>query len=199
MTIRRFALLLVLALVAPVLAACGGDDDGGGNGDGGGEEAAGLTQEYSQDGLSFCFPEGWVSSIESDGALIASSQDVLDAASSGDNAEIPDGGQAYTILGFPAPVASGISPAQMLELLAAEQAGEEGTEMSDPEDVTIGDASGVKVTVTDAATKGEGAIYILRPNDDVMIMVIGLASEGDYDDALTQEIAANVSYAPPTE
>lgn len=191
MNIKRIVLLMILLLTMPILAACGGDDDGGGG------DAAALSQSYDEAGLSFNYPEGWIAVADSGGALVGNSEEVLDAVDSGGDAEVPDGGQAYTILGFPAPAESGMEPAQMVEAFAAEQAGEDGTEMGDPEDVTIGDASGVKVTVSDEASKGEGAFYILRLNDAVMVAVIGIASEGDYDDALTQAIAATVSYAPP--
>lgn len=196
MRVLRSALMLILILMVMALAAC---DDASNSQDDASGQTAGLSQTYDEAGLSFSFPEGWVFKQEPSTVLIASSQEVLDIMSTTEDAQIPDGGQAVTILGFPAPIESGLGQQDILDLILESSADDAGTQVADSEDVTLGDADGLRVAFSDDGAKGEGAIYILRSNDQVIVAVIALSSAGDYDDALTQSIAATVSFTPPSE
>jgi hypothetical protein len=194
MSFKRIGLLALLLVASLVMAACGGDDDNGGNGG-----DVNLSQTYDAEGLTFNYPEGWVSTSGSDGAIVASSQEALDLMESEEESEVPEGASAVMVFAIAGVEDLGMGAEDFIGLISSEAASEEGTTVTDPEEVTVGEASGLKSMVSSSSIKGDGAVYVFLPDANTLVAVVAMSREGQYDDALTMRIAETVRYTAPAD
>ena len=198
MKLRSLTLMLILLLLVPLLAACGGDDNGNNDGDNGDSQSVSLSQTFSEAGLTFSYPEGWVAeSMGGEGGVAANSQEVLELAQSdAEDVALPDGAQAALVFGFAAPAEAGLDATSILELFTSEG---DDTEVGEIQEFTLGEREGVTVTMQDSASDSEGAFYVFPIDDSTFGIVAGISNTGDYNDALIREIVESVQFTPPAE
>lgn len=179
-----------MLVAAFALAACGGAAGGGGGG------APSLDQTYSQGGVTFKYPAGWVVEGEEGFVLLASNQATLDKAT--DSSDIPslDAGQmAITLVAFNADIAElmgATTPLAVLQQMTEETAGEDTT-FEAPTETTIAGKPAARANGTNGNMDAQ--FVALDLGDSGFVLLGGVAPKGDLSkiQATVEAIAATVT------
>lgn len=190
-----FMLILVL-----VLTACGGDDDddndsgnnssenadnnGGDESNNGGSDT--VTANLASGTITVTAPDGWVSQGEDgDAQLWLASNDAALAKTDRGNTEPVEAGE-IVILVVPIP-AGGAPPSAIVDGMRAGASADDPFEFTgESEDVTIGEMSGVRAPVGNPVAEGWG--YFVTYDDNYMLMVLGFAGLGEYNDDIDSTV-----------
>lgn len=201
----RYFLFVLLLIVPLILAACGGDDDdddgdNGGNGGNGGGDAVTLSQSFdSATGVSFKYPEGWVTDDTDQGPGAASSQALYDKMDDPDASPTSDEA-AVIFLAMPTADLGmeGADLATVFDMMLGGMTGEGMETTGDVQDVTLGGNEGKKVTVRDSESGSEGFVAAFMQGDAVIIgiMITGEGGMGQFE-ATATSIVGSATYTAP--
>ena len=196
MKLQRLILILMLITGSLVIAACDEAGEAGNNNTNTAINTSGvLTETYSDEGLTFQYPEGWVSAnMVGQGAAIANTQEVLDIVQTS-NTQMPDGAQAVLVLTVAAAGDAGVDAAGLLQSFSE---GSGITDVGEVQEFTAGNRSGVMLLAHDTNTDSDGSFYVFRLGDSVFGLVTAVSKTGSYDDALIRQIVETVEYTAPT-
>jgi len=157
-------------------------------------EGVELPETLVGDLFTLNYPNGWVAESDLDGITLASSQETFDIADADtdDALQLPDGETAMQVTILPFAASDG-TPAEIFDLLFNEVSEDDPFIPGDRSDVTIGGLSGVTspLEFPDEAA-GSGALYILRYDDDNLLLGISLYGGSDLPRATIEAIIASV-------
>ncbi len=199
---KRNLLLVFSAILSLLLVACGATAGNDGDGD---AQAVSLPQNLSYEDssggtISVDYPEGWVSDTINDSINLASSEELLEQASSG-GAPNPASGEVLTTVFIVSPdmAAFFIGDSEESSVLALANA---FASDSSSEEETIGEAEEITINGNSAAIvtgNTEGVDIVLTVVDlgeGSYAMTLGGTAEGEGDSirATVEAIAASLSY-----
>lgn len=190
--------ILLLVVLALGLAACGGDDDKD-------DKKVDLKQTFtSESGLTVKYPDGWIARDGESGVEIANSQKTIDAMDS-DTEEKMGADMAIAMVPPPTALADMMMEGKTIKEVAEQFkeifAGDEGedTSVSDVKEIKIGGKDAARLDITDSETESEGFYVFYMLDDANVMMVVGMAHQGDlgkYEDTLLK-IIESVTYTAP--
>lgn len=185
MKIQKPLIISLLAILALLMTACGG----GGGGTGGGSINLSQSVEASSPelggGVKVSYPEGWTANTElvPGGVALASKASIFESGASDLSAlGLGADDSAMILFAFPAELASafgaaGGAPKDIIGTLASTMGQSIGGEMTlgEPTDITIGSATGAKVT--GSSSQGDIVVYLVE-NNGGLILGVGVAASG---------------------
>ncbi len=187
MKTQKMLIISSMVILALVMTACGGG--GGGASSGGGSVNLSQSVEASSPelggGVKVSYPEGWVANTElvPGGVALASKASIFESGAADLSAlGLSNEDSAMILFAFPAEIASafgaaGGAPKDIIGTLASTMGQSIGGEMTlgEPADVTIGSATGAKVTGSSA--QGDIVIYLVE-NNGGLILGVGVTASG---------------------
>jgi len=195
-------LLVVLLLIVPLtMAACGDDDkdDDNGNGDGGSVE---LNQTFeSSSGVTVKYPEGWAAQDGDSGVEIANSEDALAALGDSEVTSVPDGTVALMIIP-PMPLemmGAEMSMADVLGMMSGEMGSDEGATVGEVQELTVNGKEAARADITDEEINSEGYMMAYKIDDNNVVIVAAVASQGDLEsnEDVLLKIIESMTYEAP--
>ena len=155
-------------------------------------EFVALTETLVGDLFTLNYPAGWVAESNFDGIRLASSQGTFEISETPAVSQFPDGETAMQVSILPFAVSDG-TPAEIFDLLFAEVSEDDPFMPGERSDVNIGGLSGVTSSLEFAGdVEGSGALYILRYDDDNLLLAISLFGGTSSDIATVEAIIASL-------
>ncbi len=193
MSKKLYGLAVVIVLVPVILTACGGSDKQD-------NKTVSLDQTFTsaQHSLTIKYPAGWAAREGDVAVELGNSQDALDVMNAGPQAEIPSGTLGLQIVAVPV-VEAGLAGQPVSDILKATAASIASEDTTTGEVTTrkIGGHDGAQVSVFNTKQKAEGFTLGFMLNDTTLVMVVGMAHEGEWSryEATAIKIAESITTA----
>lgn len=192
---KKLSFLVIVLLIVPlILTACGDDNKKE-------DKAVNLNQTFTSTNhsLSLKYPEGWLARDGENAVELGNKQDALDVMTAGSETEIPKGSFGLQVIAMPL-AEIGMAGQPIKDILTAMSASmsSEDTKVGEVKELKIGGKDGARVGVTTEKQKAEGFVTGFLLDENIVIMVVGVAHQGElsqYEDAATK-IAETVAAAP---
>jgi hypothetical protein len=195
---KNLSLLVVALLIVPViLTACGGDDKK----DNKESKTVSLDQTFTSEnyGLTLRYPDGWTARDGDYAIEIGNKQEAINVMNAGADAVIPADSFGLQIAAVPlAKIGMAGQPIANVLKGTALSMNSEDTKAGEVRELQIGGKEAARVDITNTKQKADGFAIGFMLDDNIVIMIVGVASQGDlgkYEETATQ-IAATIAAAP---
>jgi hypothetical protein len=195
---KRLSSLVVALLIAPViLTACGGGDKK----DNEESKTVSLDQTFTSEnyGLTLQYPDGWTIRDGDYAIEIGNKQEAIDVMNAGADAVIPEDSFGLQIAAVPlAGIGMAGQPIANVLKGTAVSMNSEDTRAGEVKELKIGGREAARVDITNTKQKADGFAIGFMLDENIVIMIVGVASQGDlgkYEETATQ-IAATIAAAP---
>jgi len=155
-----------------------------------------LTETFNVDEYTINYPEGWVTDFTpTRGLTLATSELVLNEFIESDAPNfdvLGEGSVVMNVVPVPFPADQG-TPQDVFSLFATDST-DEVFSTGDPDDVVVGPYAGLRSPLTFGETavgEGSGDLYILRLNEDFLVLVIAVASGDETPRATVESMIAS--------
>lgn len=188
--------IILSALLLTLLAACQPDTSNGSTAQTDPESATivELSEQFADNGLTFNYPNGWVTKgNDGEAAIIANRQPVLDAMDTSNDLFIPDAGDLGIFLFVVPPILAspGSTPGQVLDLFT-EFPQSDGLVLGDISEITLDGKLAARLTAKN--DRGQGEVIAVDAGDEIVVL-LALAPQSGYKRYVStiEQIAASVS------
>jgi hypothetical protein len=186
--------LALLAVTLLILTACGGDDK---------NETKKVSLDHTFTSATYSvtlnYPTDWTAREGELAIEIGNTQAAIDVMNAGPEAVIPAGSFGLQIVAVPV-VETGMAGQPVTDILTATaiSIASEDTKTGEVTDQKIGGRDGARVSVINSKQKAEGFTLGFMLNDEILIMVVGMAHEGELSqyEATALKIAESVAAVP---